>query len=324
MVKSVRIGISNTQGTSEPKRNRCATDKTGHIDTKFPRALKILTGLCIGQMVMVATTAGTLAVFVNENFKQIEEFKRTSDKFQYTKDESDWKSAYQDLESRMIDFDTYGERIAELEKGISSIRNTSERLIKLESTIMYDNDFIKEHSEALTNISEQISHIVSDTTISYRVSDIKNNRMSDLSIIQAFNDTVTILAKQVAEAETNRHTSTVQNITKMISELQLETMTSASIIQDHNITLTYQSNRIAELASTKSEVQNNTDRINKINLNRKSDITLIQQYNGTLTFLGKRITVLEADKATIQTNRNEITELQTERLSAMSILKRLL
>ena len=64
MVQSVKIGIMNTQGTSEPMRN---TGKTGRIDTKFPLALKILTGLCIGQIVMIAATAGTLGVFVNEN-----------------------------------------------------------------------------------------------------------------------------------------------------------------------------------------------------------------------------------------------------------------
>ena len=63
----MKIGIMNTQCTSEPMGNKCVTDKTVQIETKFPVALKILTGLCIGQMVMIATTAGTLGVFVNEN-----------------------------------------------------------------------------------------------------------------------------------------------------------------------------------------------------------------------------------------------------------------
>ena len=67
MVKSVQIGIMNTQGTSEPMENKCVTNKTRQVEAKFPGALKILTGLCIGQMVMIATTAGTLGVFVNEN-----------------------------------------------------------------------------------------------------------------------------------------------------------------------------------------------------------------------------------------------------------------
>ena len=67
MVKSVKIGIMNTQSISEPVGNICVTDKTRRIETKFPGALKILTGLCIGQMVLIATTAGTLGVFVNEN-----------------------------------------------------------------------------------------------------------------------------------------------------------------------------------------------------------------------------------------------------------------
>ena len=67
MLKSVKSGIMNTPGTSKPMGNKCVTDKTGQIETKFPGALKILTGLCIGQMVMIATPAGTLGVFVKEN-----------------------------------------------------------------------------------------------------------------------------------------------------------------------------------------------------------------------------------------------------------------
>ena len=54
----------------------------------------------------------------------------------------------------MVDFDKYGERIAELENDRSSIRNTSERLIKPESTIVSDCAVIKEHTDALNNISE--------------------------------------------------------------------------------------------------------------------------------------------------------------------------
>ena len=71
MVKSTKIKIMKTQDTSEPMGNKCVTDKTGKIETKFPGALKILTGLCIGQMVMIATTAGTLGVFVNENVSMV-------------------------------------------------------------------------------------------------------------------------------------------------------------------------------------------------------------------------------------------------------------
>ena len=52
-------------------------------------------------------------------------------------------------------------------------------------TIVSHSAVIKEHSEALNNISEQIIHIESAPAISYRVSDLERNRMSDLSIIQS-------------------------------------------------------------------------------------------------------------------------------------------
>ena len=210
----------------------------------------------------------------------------------------------------MIDFDKYGERIAELENDIHSVRNTSEKLIELESMKVPDSDVIKEHSEIITNISEHLSQMGSDPTISYRLSDLEINRMSDLSMIQSLNDTVTILAKQAAEGGTNGTTNTVQNISQILSELQLETMSCSSVIQDHNTTLSYQSNRIAELASTKFEVQNNTDRINEIIFNRKSDNTLVQRYNDTLTDIVNRVTSLEPDKATTKDTYSEaITEL---------------
>ena len=218
--------------------------------------------------------------------------------------------------------DVYGERIAELEIWVDSYstENSSERLIKLESTQVSTSDAIKKHSEALTNISEQMSHIASDSVISHRVSDLELNRMSDISIIQSINNTVTILAERLAEGETNISTVTnkVKNISKAISELQFETMTSASVIQDHNNTLTYQSYRLAELATTKSEVQNNSDRINEMIFNRKSDVSLIQEYNGTLIDFDNRITLLETDKDTIKNNSDEIYKLKMERLSDIS------
>ena len=209
----------------------------------------------------------------------------------------------------MTDVDKYGERIAELENDRSSIQNTSERLIKLESTTVSDGAVIKEHNAALANISEHLSQMGSDSTISYRLSDLEINRMSDFSMIQSLNDTVTILAKQVAKGKTNGTTNTVQNISEILSEIQLETMTCASVIQDHNTTLSYQSNRIAELASIRLEVQNNTDRINEINLNRKSNKTLVQKYNDTKTDLGNRKTSLEPDKTIIKGNSKAINKL---------------
>ena len=69
MVKSVKVGIMNTKFTSGlTAGSKCATNNAGQMTTKFPSAaLKILTGLCIGQMVMIAAAAGTLGFFVNKN-----------------------------------------------------------------------------------------------------------------------------------------------------------------------------------------------------------------------------------------------------------------
>ena len=67
MVKSVKIGILNSPGTSEPMGNKRFDEKSGQIDSQFPGILKLLTGLCIGQMVMLIVTAATLGVFVNAN-----------------------------------------------------------------------------------------------------------------------------------------------------------------------------------------------------------------------------------------------------------------
>ena len=69
MANSVKIGIMNTQVTPVLSAGtRCATNNAGPMTTKFPSvALKILAGLCIGEMVMIAATAGTLGFFVNRN-----------------------------------------------------------------------------------------------------------------------------------------------------------------------------------------------------------------------------------------------------------------
>ena len=69
MVKSVKIGIMNSQVTQDLSvGSKCATNNAGPMTTKFPSvALKILAGLCIGEMVMIAATAGTLGFFVNRN-----------------------------------------------------------------------------------------------------------------------------------------------------------------------------------------------------------------------------------------------------------------
>ena len=67
MVKRVKVGVLNSSSTSETTRIKPFADKEGAIDNKTPCLLKLLTVLCVGQAILVITTAAVLGVFVNAN-----------------------------------------------------------------------------------------------------------------------------------------------------------------------------------------------------------------------------------------------------------------
>ena len=66
MVKSSKPGTMTAWNTSEATNSNCATTNVGQMTSNFPSvALKILVGLCIGEMVMITVVAGTLGFYVN-------------------------------------------------------------------------------------------------------------------------------------------------------------------------------------------------------------------------------------------------------------------
>ena len=68
MVKSSKLGTMTARVTSEATKNNFATTNVGQMTTKFLSvALKIMVGLCIGEMVMITVVAGTLGFYVNKN-----------------------------------------------------------------------------------------------------------------------------------------------------------------------------------------------------------------------------------------------------------------
>ena len=66
-MKTAKVGVLNSSDTSETTRNTAWADKREAMDSQIPSLRKLLTGFCIGQVIMVTVTAATLGVFVNSN-----------------------------------------------------------------------------------------------------------------------------------------------------------------------------------------------------------------------------------------------------------------
>ena len=70
--RQVQPDMETPKSNSENTRGSGRANDDGKIDPITRRFLKVLTGLSIGQMVMIAITAATLGAFVNYNVRYLQ------------------------------------------------------------------------------------------------------------------------------------------------------------------------------------------------------------------------------------------------------------
>ena len=68
----MKVDVQTSKTTSETARSLAWTDNGGKISSLSPSLRKILAGLSIGQLMVVAVSAATLGAFVNSNVSIIE------------------------------------------------------------------------------------------------------------------------------------------------------------------------------------------------------------------------------------------------------------
>ena len=73
---AVSVG-NNSKENSEMSRNLAWADRGGKPSALSPAFRHILTGLSVGQMIMVAVSAVTLGTFVNSNVRMVVYFTHT-------------------------------------------------------------------------------------------------------------------------------------------------------------------------------------------------------------------------------------------------------
>ena len=67
--KDNRVGVRNSTSSFEAMETSVRTANSGKIQALSPPVGKILTGLCISQMVMLVVSSATLGAFVNSNVR---------------------------------------------------------------------------------------------------------------------------------------------------------------------------------------------------------------------------------------------------------------
>ena len=67
MVRTVKVGAMISSDASETTGNQHLAEKGETKEKQTPRLLKLLTGFCIGQVIVVAISVATLGVIVSSN-----------------------------------------------------------------------------------------------------------------------------------------------------------------------------------------------------------------------------------------------------------------
>ena len=204
----------------------------------------------------------------------------------------------QDLEARLNKYNGYGERISELE---DSIGNASDRLDDIETILEADSATIKENREAIANVNEKLSLIVPDITLNDRVTNLEQNRESDLSTVQILNDTANALVDQITTCGT---ACIAQNYSETII---VNGTTGIELIQKFNSTLVDLGNRLSQVEADKL---NNSERVTELETIGLPDTSVLQMHNETLFTLGGQANKLESDLSAIVNHIDRITELQ--------------
>ena len=206
-----------------------------------------------------------------------------------------------DLDARLNKFDGYDERISELE---TSIGNASDRLDDIDTIIASDSATIKEHKEAIANISENLSLIVPDIALYNRVTNLEQNRESDLSNVQILNDTVNALVEQNAEVTTCGTTCIAQNYSETII---VNGTIDTELIQKFNSTLVDLGNRLSQVEADKANI---SDRITELEIIGPPDTSALKIHNETLFNLGDQVNKLVSDWSAIENYTDRIMELE--------------
>ena len=67
MAHTTKVRPMKSSGSSETMAKQTSANNEGKLDNHDPRLIKLLTGICLGQIVIVTVPAVSLGVFVNEN-----------------------------------------------------------------------------------------------------------------------------------------------------------------------------------------------------------------------------------------------------------------
>ena len=69
MPTAARVDVQILSDTVEKNKNNLISRTGGKLDDRGPSFPKLLTGLCIGQVVMLIATAATLGAVIRENVR---------------------------------------------------------------------------------------------------------------------------------------------------------------------------------------------------------------------------------------------------------------